>query len=31
MLAKSRAVLIEIQQAMQRNNVEKCYLALVKG
>lgn len=31
MLAKSRAVLIEIQQAMQNNNVEKSYLALVKG
>ena len=31
MLAKSRAVLIEIQQAMQKNNVAKSYLALVKG
>ena len=31
MLAKSRAVLIEIQQAMQKNNIEKSYFALVKG
>ena len=31
MLAKSRAVLIEIQQAMQNNNVKSAYLALVKG
>ena len=31
MLAKSRAVLVEIQQAMQRNSVDKSYFALVKG
>jgi len=31
MLAKKRAVLLELQQAMQRNQVEKRYQALVKG
>ena len=31
MLAKKRAVLLELQAAMQRNQVEKRYQALVKG
>jgi 23S rRNA pseudouridine955/2504/2580 synthase len=31
MLAKKRSVLLELQQAMQRNQVEKHYMALVKG
>ncbi len=31
MLAKSRAVLVGLQQAMQKNRVEKCYQALAKG
>ena len=31
MLAKKRAVLLELQQAMQRNHIEKRYQALVKG
>jgi|TARA_B110000977_G_scaffold78921_1_gene106132 23S rRNA pseudouridine955/2504/2580 synthase len=31
MLAKKRSVLLELQQAMQRNQIDKRYLALVKG
>jgi 23S rRNA pseudouridine955/2504/2580 synthase len=31
MLAKKRSVLLELQRAMQRNQVEKHYAALVKG
>ncbi len=31
MLAKKRSVLLALQQAMQRNQVEKRYMALVKG
>ena len=31
MLAKKRSVLLELQQAMQRNNIEKRYIALAKG
>ena len=31
MFAKKRAVLVEIQQAMQRNQIQKSYLTLVKG
>ncbi|MDA8782579.1 23S rRNA pseudouridine(955/2504/2580) synthase RluC [Porticoccaceae bacterium] len=31
MLAKKRSVLLALQQAMQRNQVEKHYMALVKG
>jgi len=31
MLAKKRSVLLELQQAMQRNNIEKRYVALAKG
>jgi len=31
MLAKKRSVLLELQQAMQRNKIDKRYLALVKG
>ena len=31
MLAKKRTVLLELQSAMQRNQVDKCYQALVKG
>ena len=31
MFAKKRSVLVEIQQAMQRNQIQKNYLALVKG
>jgi 23S rRNA pseudouridine955/2504/2580 synthase len=31
MLAKKRAVLLELQNAMQRNQIEKRYSALVKG
>ena len=31
MLAKKRSVLLELQQAMQRNHIEKRYIALAKG
>ena len=31
MLAEKRSVLLELQQAMQRNNIEKRYIALAKG